>query len=229
MWIKTALDTFKELNNTYEYNRNALIEFFPEIRWHSKSVDLGLTTIIQKLFKMGITVVFQSPLSSLHLRGATFSVNNKPCIAITDYRGFYPTIWFALVHELFHVLFDWEEIRNNQYHISTNDEEHLSLAEKEKEADNFAREYLFSMEKMSRVKAHINDQDYIKEFAENNHVHPSFVYVFYAYDMHDAFYWSKAQKLNPKIDKLKKLLENPWDNPMPISTFINSIRHKYYN
>ncbi len=229
MWIKAASSVFEELNNPYEFNRKMLIEYFPEIRWHSMSVEYGLQNIIKGLFKIGVTVIYQSSLPSLHLRGATFSVNDKPCIVITDYKGFYPTLWFALIHELFHVLFDWEEIKNNSYHLSDKDNEQLSVIEKEKEANNFAREYLFSKEKLNTVRSHLFNSEFVREFAETNHVHPSFVYVFNAYELGDSHSWSKAKKLNPDIENLKAPLENPWDNPMSIPDFANSIRHNYYS
>jgi HTH-type transcriptional regulator / antitoxin HigA len=232
VWVKTASDVLNELNNPFDYERKNLIDYFPQIRWHSTNVELGLTNVIRQLFKIGITVIYQPSLSSLHLRGATFSHNNKPSIVITDYKGFYPTLWFALIHELFHVLFDWDEIKNNSYHISDDGTEELSVIEKEKEANLFAREYLFSKQKMSDVKPHLYDVDYVKEFANNNHVHHSFVYVFNAYDLkNDRTAWAKAKKQNPtsSMTNLLTPLENRWDNPKPIKEFVNSMKYRFYN
>lgn len=230
IWIKTASEIFNELNNPFLFERKKLIEYFPEIRWHSTNVELGLTNVIRQLFKIGITVIYLPPLPSLHLRGATFAVNDKPCIVITDYRGFYPTLWFALIHELFHVLFDWDEIRNNSYHLSDSGTEVLSVIEKENEANNFAREYLFSRQKTDNVKPFLYDVEYVSEFAKNNHVHHSFAYVFNAYDLkNDRTAWAKAKKQNPNIKNLLTPLENRWDNPKPIREFANSVKYKFYN
>ena len=172
----------------------------------------------------------QPPLPTLHLRGATFSVNNKPCIVLTDYRGFYPTLWFALIHELFHVLFDWDEIITSCYHISDNESEQLSVMEKELEANDFAREYLFSKEKTTKIKSNINNISYINSFARDNHVHPSFIYVFYAYDVgkKDSRAWGRATGNNPDIKKMLRPLANPWDNPKTILEHVKSIKSKYY-
>lgn len=227
-WIKIAEDIFKELNNTYPYNREALVDYFPSIRWHSTDVKFGLLNVIKELFKIGVTVMYLPPLPSLHLRGATFSVNNKPCIAITDYRGFYPTLWFALIHELFHVIFDWEEIKNNSYHLSDPESEISSVQEKELEADNFAREYLFSKKKMSIVRPHLYNREYVKEFAHNNHVHPSFIYVFNAYDLGEDTAWKKAQKQNEDISNLVQPFEVNWDDPKPIAEHASSIKYRIY-
>jgi HTH-type transcriptional regulator / antitoxin HigA len=229
LWIKSANDIFKLINNSYVYDRQVLINYFPQIRWHSINVELGLINIIKELFKIGITVIYQSPLPTLHLRGATFAVNNRPCIVLTDYKGFYPTLWFALIHELFHVIFDWDEILNNSYHLSDENSEQLTVKAKEEEANNFAREYFFSKEKTYKIRPYLSDFDYINEFAINNHVHPSFIYVFNAYDLKENSAWIKARNQNPNIQDLIKPLENPWSNSKPISTFVNSIKTKFYN
>jgi HTH-type transcriptional regulator/antitoxin HigA len=229
-WIKSALETFTGINNSYDYQKQSLIDFFPSIRWHSINVELGLINIIKALYKIGITVIYQSPLPSLHLRGATFAVNNKPCIVLTDYKGFYPTLWFALIHELFHVLFDWDEILSNSYHISDENSEQLTIREREEEANNFARKYLFSVEKANKIGPYLNDSIYVKEFALNNHVHESFIYVFNAYDSNNRMAWARAREKNPeKVKDLIKTIENPWNNSRPISTFVNSMKNKFYN
>jgi HTH-type transcriptional regulator/antitoxin HigA len=231
-WIKSAIESFKQINNPHPYNREALIKYFPEIRWHSTNVELGLINIIKELYKIGITVIYQTPLPSLHLRGATVNVNHRPCIVLTDYRGFYPTLWFALIHELFHVIFDWDEIKNNLYHLSDAENTQLSVMEKEAEANSFAREYLFSKEKTKAVKPYLNNPEYVEEFARNNHVHPSFIYLFNAHDSQQSrIAFSRATTYNPDLSmaKLLKPLDNPWNSSKPINTFVKSIKYKLYN
>lgn len=230
-WIKTAKDIFTGIDNHFEYDRKSLIEFFPEIRWHSTNVELGLKSVMKSLFKLGITVIYLPSFPSLHLRGATFAVNGKPCIVLTDYKGFYPTLWFALIHELFHVLFDWDEIRSSKYHLSDEEIEQLSVREKEKEADNFAREYLFSKEKTLAAKKFIKDAHHVRAFARNNHVHPSFVYVFHAYDngKKDNSAWARARRESSFVDDAINFIGNSWKSSQPITEYVKSIRMKVYN
>lgn len=231
LWVNTAKHVFEEIDNPFTYDQQALIDYFPDIRWHSTNVELGLPNVIRSLFRLGVTVIYQESLPSLHLRGATFVVDDKPCIVLTDYVGFYPTLWFALVHELFHVIFDWEEIRSNKYHLSDEESDVLSIVEKEKEADDFARSYLFSKEKTKAISSSIHNKEYVELFAKNNHVHPSFIYLFYAFDLgnRNRGAWALAKKENPKIDKLINPLVNSWSNPKPIKEYVNMIRNKYYN
>jgi HTH-type transcriptional regulator / antitoxin HigA len=230
-WIKVANDTLKEIDNPYRYDRQTLVEYFPNIRWHSTNVELGFINIIKELYKLGITIIYQSPLPSLHLRGATFSVNGKPCIVLTDYKGFYPTLWFALIHELFHVIFDWDEIQSNNYHLTDEENEQMTIAERETEANDFARDYLFSKKKTEEIRPHLYNSEYVNEYAKNNHVHPSFIYVFNAYDIghKDRNAWGRARNHNPNIDHIIKKIENPWNDAMPISDFVRTLRPKFYN
>ena len=234
MWIESATNIFEGLNNPYPFDRQKLIDFFPEIRWHSTNVELGLVNIIKTLYKMGVTVIYQDSLPTLHLRGATFAVNQKPCIVLTNYRGFYPTLWFALIHELFHVLFDWDEIKNSKYqrHVSDSEASQLTVLEKEKEADDFAREYLFSIEKTLIAKSFIHDNTLVEEYSKNNHVHPSFIYVFFANDFgknNKGISWMRAHKYNPQIDSIIDHFDNPWNNPKPISQYIKSLKMNIFN
>lgn len=226
LWVNIANSFFEEINNPHEFDRDGLIKYFPEIRWHSTNVELGLINVIKALYRFGITVIYQKPFNSLHLRGATFSVNNKPSIVLTDYKGFYPTIWFALVHELFHVIFDWEEISENKYHLSDPTTEQLTIIDKEREANDFAREYLFSKEKTKNISGKLHSDSYIDNYAQKNHVHPSFIYVFYAYDVDNRSAWATAKIKNPSIDKLVSQIGFDWSKPT--RDYINVLRNRIY-
>lgn len=233
-WIYLAERTCIELRNPNIYNREKLIEYFPSIRWQSMDVESGLVNVIKHLYQIGITVVFIPSFPSLHVRGATFCVNDKPCIAITDYVGFYPTLWFGLIHELYHVLFDWEEIILSQYHLSQDTQEGFDRESlNEKEADNFARKYLFSEEKTLESSRFINNEDYVRQFAISNNVDPSFVYVFYAYNAtkSDKYAWGRAKKKNPDkmVSRLKSKLQHDFENGVSFSEYVKKIRNKIYN
>lgn len=229
-WIKAAMACFEEIDNPHDYDRQALIKIFPQIRWHTLNEERGLVEIIKALYKVGITVIFQPALQTLQVRGATFNVNDKPCIVLTNYMGFYSTLWFALIHELFHVLFDWEEIKANKYHLTDDSNEQLSVQEHEREADNFAREYLFSREKMEQVKPYINDVAYVKDFAMNNHVHHSIIYTFIAFDTgkHDRMAWARARRHSPDVTKTIKAIDLPWPDPKPFEEHLEARKTVIY-
>ncbi|NHE56487.1 ImmA/IrrE family metallo-endopeptidase [Cyclobacterium plantarum] len=215
-WIKSALVCFEEIDNPYPYNRHELVKIFPSFRWHTMNVERGLEEIIKALYKIGVTVIFQPPMQKLQLRGATFNYNNKPCIVLTNYLGFYSTLWFALIHELYHVLFDWEEIKLNKYHLTDDSNEQLSVREREDEADHFAREYLLSKEKIIKIRPYLNDLSYVTEFAAENNIHQSFIYVFNAFDLqkNNRNAWAWARKFSPKVENSIKSIGIPWEKPV---------------
>ena len=231
MWLKRAKEIIYELDNPYHYDRERLIDFFGEIRWHSTNVELGLINVAQALYNMGITVIFQKSLPTIHLRGATVSINDKPAIILTDYRGFYPTLWFTLIHELFHVLFDWDDIKKNKEHISEENTEILTVLEREKEADDFACDYLFPKEKIQKSASFINNSILVDEYAKKNHVHPSFVYLFYAREKGDKnkLAWNLVHKNNPDITPIKKTFDN-WfeESPKSISEVVKHLKTNIY-
>jgi HTH-type transcriptional regulator / antitoxin HigA len=215
LWMWYASSELELYNNHNEYNKQTLIDYFPQIRWHSRNVEKGLYEVIRTLYRLGITVIFQPSLPTLNLRGATFSVHDKPCIVLTDYKGYYPTLWFALIHELFHVLFDWEEIRVKKYHLSLEDDDlSYGLKLREEEANRFAREYLFSDKKLEAIKMNLNDDFFIEAVAKKNNVDPSIIYAFHAFDRgkSDPRIWGKVSKKFPDVlISLRPLYYYEWE------------------
>ncbi|MBK9196716.1 MAG: hypothetical protein IPO17_17385 [Flavobacteriales bacterium] len=104
-WTKSAYQYFVEVANPNEYDRDALKELVTKIRPYTRDVENGLLTVARALYSVGVTVI-TSHTCRTPVRGATFRVNGKPCIALSDFRKSYATVWFALMHELNHVLFD---------------------------------------------------------------------------------------------------------------------------
>lgn len=211
-WIKSALVHFQGIKNPNDYDRDALVDLIPKIRPYTMNVEKGLLTVIQALFHAGVTVIYQPQLPTVQVRGATFAVDGKPCIVLTDFQKNYPTIWFALMHELHHVLYDWDDIERNVYHLTG--EPDLFLINEEA-ANDFARDYLFSHEKSNYIKPLIKNELLVREYARKAQVHPSFVYNFYSYDQNEkgntfAWSWFKDQYPDVKL-AIKELNTNPWE------------------
>ncbi|WP_420154164.1 ImmA/IrrE family metallo-endopeptidase [Siphonobacter sp.] len=213
-WIESAATIFKHINNKYPYDRDALINYIPSIRWHTTDIKYGLYQVIRDLYKLGVTVIFQPYLTTLYVRGATISINNRPCIVITNYSVFYPSLWFTLIHELHHVLFDWEDIRINNFHISGE----LDVYDKrEVEADTFAREYLFSTEKLKKASPQIDNQVFVKEMANAYDIHPSIIYANYCYTYKDVSekLFAKYRKFIPDFIEAVKAIDNDYKEDSP--------------
>ncbi|WP_126247834.1 ImmA/IrrE family metallo-endopeptidase [Chitinophaga rhizosphaerae] len=230
VWIRAAMNLFEELENPYDFNRQGLIEFIPLIRWHSTNVELGLVDVVKTLYKLGVTVIYQPPMPSLQLRGATMAVYNKPCIVLTDIMGFYGTLWFALCHEIFHVLFDWPDIEANSYHATEDgDDIPLTVKEKDRRADDFARSFLFSKEKSAGVDRYLYDRHYIADLAADSQVHESIIYLFLAYDNKSSKkFWARAREMSPPVEVAVSRLTVPWEEELSWEK-IEVLKNDIYN
>lgn len=229
VWIGAAQACFEEIDNPYRYDRDGLIKLFPRLRWYTMNAERGFAEVIRLLYQLGVTLVLQPSLPTLQLRGATFNHRGKPCIIVTDYVGFYPTLWFALFHELYHVLFDWEEIKENQYHITDDDNKELSAQEHEKEVNDFAGEYLFSREKVNMVKRLLHDEAYVKRFAADNQVHPSVVYsqcAFYLPKSRSA--WALARNHSPIASETVIKFGIALENGEPVEELVQPLKKILY-
>jgi len=228
-WVRSAYTHFQKINNKNEFDRAALVSLLPKIRQYTMDTDKGLFVVAQALYCIGITIIYQPYLPTVQVRGATFFVNNKPCIVLTDLQKNYPTIWFALIHEIHHILYDLEIIQTNAYHLSG--ELDLFLIG-EDEANDFSREYLFSEEKSKYIAPFINNELIVREFAKKSQVHPSLIYSFYNYDRNNQGYhnaWSKYKQYFPDIKKtIERFNTNPWEKET-IQESVDMIKEAVFN
>lgn len=228
-WISSALASLSEIDNPNAYDREALIKLFPRISWYSTNIKYGILEVSKLLYKIGVTVIYQPPLQALRIHGATINHNGKPAIVLSNHKGFYATLWIALIHELYHVLFDWPEIKENKYHLTDEDNEQLSVQERELEADNFAREYLLPNEKYELIRPYLNDYEYVKEFGLANHVEPSIIYVFNARDTQSTnrSAWARANKFSPKLDQCIKPIDWHWNDERLVDEAVPQLALEY--
>ena len=210
-WIKSSYKYFEAINNSNKFERTSLIELIPKIKPYTKNVEKGLLTVFQALFNVGVTVIFQPSLPKTQIRGATFIINAKPCIVITDFNKNYATIWFALIHELHHVLYDLEIIEKTKYHLSG--EPDLFLIQEDR-ANEFASEFLFSNEKMRYIERLIHNKLLVEKFAAECQIHPSIIYAQFQWRQSSIGndYWGAFKDQFPKMSAVTKNLNIAnWD------------------
>jgi HTH-type transcriptional regulator/antitoxin HigA len=229
-WVFQAVACLRELGNPYTYERDELVKFFPDIRWHSTNAATGLLNVVRNLYKLGITVIFLPHLRNLQVRGATIVVNNKPCIVLTNYRDLYPSLWFTLVHELYHVLFDMEDILESKYHLTDDSNDQASVGQREALADDFAREYLCPKEKLEWIRPHLRDAGLVRDFAKINHVHPSIIYAIHAYARKDdRMGWPRTRRYSPPLSPAIADIRFAWTDPQSLEESIKQLRTTTYN
>jgi len=213
-WVRSAYAHFESLKNPNTYNRSQLVDLIGKIRPYTMNVAGGLRTVTQALYNIGVTVIYQPHLQNTQVRGATFVIDEKPCIVLTDLNNNYATVWFALLHELHHVLYDYDEIRQNIFHLTG--EPDLFLLQEDK-ADEFARGYLLPDDRAKFVYKYINNQLVVNNFAKENQIHGCIIYNFYCWDMKavgKGDYWAKFNNLIRSADlklALKDINIDPFD------------------
>lgn len=206
-WLKSAFVMFKGIANPNPYNRHDLLSLIPRIKPYSRDVELGLHKVLRALYHLGVTVIYQPSLTNLQIRGATMIVDGKPCIVLSNFRKMYPTLWFALLHELHHVLFDSLEIEQQIYHISDSGED-LFLMNEER-ADNFARQFFLDDSRMKFIHPYIGSEYHVQKYAKEWGIHPSLIYAFHCFDTKQWGLFS--QHIPDMTSAIKHINASPFD------------------
>jgi Zn-dependent peptidase ImmA (M78 family)/DNA-binding Xre family transcriptional regulator len=213
-WVRSAFFQFEKIANPNQYKKEELLSIIPKIGPYTRYEEKGFLTVIQALYNIGITVIVQSYLSKTQVRGGTFIVNDKPCIVVTDFQKTYYSLWVALMHELYHILFDLEQLKSLRYHLTGEAQSDLYLF-REDYADLFSWEMLFQQAKLDFIKQMISSPAYVDNYAKENKVHPSIIYGFYCYEekaKNKREYYGLYQQYFAKADKaLKTVRINPWN------------------
>lgn len=210
-WIKSSYKYFELIDNPNDYSRDTLKDLITKIKPYTQNVEDGLLTVFRALYNVGVTVVFQPMLPKTQIRGATFLIKNKPCIVITDLNKNYATIWFALLHELHHVLFDLEQLAQTKYHLTG--EPDLFLMQEDK-ANQFASDYLISEEKMRYIEPLIHNHLMVTKFSKELQIHPSIIYGQFQFRQAELGnnYYGAFKEYFPSIELAKKYLNiSNWD------------------
>ncbi|MEN9612315.1 MAG: hypothetical protein RLZZ628_3129 [Bacteroidota bacterium] len=202
-WVKSTYAFFEKVDNPNSYQRETLKMLVPKIKPCTMDVKKGFQTVVRALFNVGVTVIFQPYLPKTQVRGGTFFVHGKPCIALTNLNQNYATLWFALMHELYHVLFDEADIQLNTYHLTG--ENDLFLLN-EHRANDFAKQYFISDDKSKYIYPFIQEKVVVEQFAKKIQIHPSLIYNFYCYDKQKEGknYWAIFQKYQPDLSEATK-------------------------
>ena len=231
-WIKSAYVQFKLINNPNEYRREYLTDLIYKIKPYTRDIKGGLLAVVRALFKIGITVIYQPHIPNLQIKGATFSCNGKPCIVLSDLNNRYPTLWFVLLHELYHVLYDFKEISERCYHISEENNSDLFLVD-EVSPDEFARDFLLNKERLKFVSSYINSPSIVNKCAQEWSLHPSIIYAIYMYEASQNGFtkvWSSplAKNIPAMTDALKLFNTHPFEKESLIES-VQEIKELIYN
>lgn len=176
-WLKCAIQSFLKIGNPNDFDKDLLLQLLRRSAEFTKDEKNGYYRFVLVLYQIGIIVLTQSCATGTNAHGATLILNGKPCIIITDMGKKYHKLWLSLLHELYHVVNDFEIIETLNYHFSTPDMPDLLL--NEQKADQFALDILINpviQEKLGRV---VSFPAKVKALANELHISPSIIYGVY--------------------------------------------------
>lgn len=176
-WLKCSIYSFKAIDNPNDYNKELLIEFMKRIHEYTIDKEYGYEKVVLILFRLGITVLTQSYMSRTGSFGVTMLVNDKPCIIITDMNKKYHKLWLSLLHELYHVINDFDILQSYNCHISS--EQSPDILFNEQKADTFAKNVLIPIDIQSKLGTVVKFPIKMRMLAEQIEVDSSIIYGVY--------------------------------------------------
>ncbi|GEB27494.1 Plasmid maintenance system antidote protein [Enterococcus casseliflavus] len=126
------------------YNRKQLEQSLTKLKniALNKDYESSLSSARKLLNRLGIYFVICEPITNSKVRGALTNYENAPVIYISGRFKTHDNIWFALIHEVGHLLLHY--MPDNI--LITFEEEGQESSRKEEEANKFARDFFISPE-----------------------------------------------------------------------------------
>ena len=178
-WVQTAINIGSQLDVNL-FDKKRLVDSIPEIRKMTVQEPEEFYPRLEKLLAdCGVAFVLLPNLKNSGVNGAVKWVGkDKVILALNDRRKYADTFWFALFHELRHVMQQRVKVllvsENNGIDLETDD----LIDRLEKEADEFSQETLIPIREYSEFVAENKvrfTKDSIIEFANKIEIHPGIV------------------------------------------------------
>lgn len=173
-WVQTAINIGRKID-TDPFNEKKLRSNIELIRSMTVKAPSDFSGELKKILsECGIALVFMPNLKNSGVNGAVkWLSNDKVLVAINDRRKYADFFWFALFHELGHVLQKRKKllIVTNGSDIHDGDKELLSRLENE--ANQFAQETLIKTTEYERfLRNNDINQSNIIRFSMTQNIHP---------------------------------------------------------
>ena len=173
-WLQTAINFAKEIK-TKPFNAEKLKSYLSEIRNMTvKEPEVFLPRLRSIFAECGVAFVLLPHLKNSGINGVVKWISHDHVmLAMNDRRAYADTFWFSLFHEIKHVF----QQKIKTVFVSSNSQEMRVLnARLEKEADDFAQNYLIPVKDYRRFAPNKYTSDsQIIAFAESIGIHPGVV------------------------------------------------------
>lgn len=176
-WLKCAISSFSKINNPHEYDRELLLKLLKRVGEFTRDEINGYKKFVLVLFQLGITVLTQPYVANTKAFGVTMILQGKPCIVITDMNKKYHKLWISLLHELYHVINDFEMLESINYHLSNPQTPEILL--NEEKANQFALDALINPSIQKQLSKVVSFPFKVNQLAKELNVAPSIIYGVY--------------------------------------------------
>lgn len=176
-WLKCAISSFSKINNPNEYDKELLFQLLKRSADFTQDEINGYKRFVLVLFQLGVTVLTQPYITGTKSFGVTMILEGKPCIVITDMNKKYHKLWINLLHELYHVINDFDMLESMDYHLSHPEMPELLL--NENKADQFALDVLVNPSIQEQLVKVVPFSYKVNLLAKELGVSPSIIYGVY--------------------------------------------------
>ncbi|POZ56195.1 hypothetical protein LYSIN_00978 [Lysinibacillus sphaericus] len=192
IWLNLAREEIELQNkdlSKINYSKDALLESLDKFKILALNNDYkkSLKSARKLLNRLGIYLVFYNAIENSKVRGAVTTYIDKPAIFISGRFKTHDHTWFALMHEIGHLILHYvpgEQIITMENDIIDFDD----VDKKENEANVFARDFFIKESAYKKYVSKMNfDEHSISEFADSQRVLPGIVVARLQHDGYVSF------------------------------------------
>jgi len=203
VWLSLCRESVEVQNKIIEtsYDSKLIKENLHELKEIAENGDgnSSLENARKWLNKYGIYLVIHDALRNSKIRGAVTRYKNNPAIYLSLRFKTHDHAWFALMHEIGHLLIDY----NGKDPFLTCVDDEATREENEEEADKFAQNFFINSADYNRyIKDGQISIDSVLRFAFSQKVHPGIVVARLQHDRIISF--SKFNTLKSRFTDLKE-------------------------
>jgi HTH-type transcriptional regulator/antitoxin HigA len=181
IWLNLAREEVeiqnRDLSNK-KYNRANLIKSLDKFKKIALNNDYinSLQSVRKLLNRLGIYLVFCDAVVNSKVRGALTTYKKNPAIYLSGRFKTHDHVWFALMHEIGHLIMHYEPniqivTLESELELDTN-----NISPKEEEANAFARDFFIDRTAYKQfTELEIFNQKSIEEFARSQNILPGLV------------------------------------------------------
>lgn len=191
VWLKLCEEEVTKQNDTEglpEYSKDILCDIVPTLKDIASNTDFpaSLKSCRMLLNSVGVCLVYREAIGNSRVRGALTTYKEHPAIYISGRYRTHGDSWFAICHELGHLL-DGFDPRKTGISIDETDEL-KSTDESDTRANDYARSFFVNSNDYAKFtqKTTFSDAS-IKKFAAEQGVAPGIIVAFLQHDRYVGF------------------------------------------